>query len=248
MSWQLGCMARPPMMLSRAQRHRQAKKVRIWFSGCRSMAGIEEESNAANVVSRPADGVSCPADEVACPDAAEPGPRKADNANDDVSCPANDVSVSRPANGVVSFTTFDVSMSRPANDVTVSCPTSVVSCPANDVSEPCPANGVSCPADEIACPIAEPGSRKADMTNDDVFSCPANEDAESNFFQKMLQANLKMEKATTPFKNNYVSCAEGACPADDFSVSRPANVFVSCIADGVVSYPANDVSVSCPAC
>ena len=38
-------MGRLPMFLSRSQRHRQRKKVRIWFSGFRSMAGFEDEDN-----------------------------------------------------------------------------------------------------------------------------------------------------------------------------------------------------------
>ena len=132
-------------------------------------------------VSRPVCRVSCPEDETA-----EPGFRKADmtnegivscSANDDVACLADDVSVSRPAN------------------VSVSCIAGVVSCPANDVSVSRPSCRVSCPAEETA----EPGFRKADMTNEGVVSCPANDDV----------------------------CEEGACPAI-VVVSCPANDGVSC--------------------
>ena len=60
---ELGCVARLPMSLSPAQRHRQRKKVRICFSGLRSMTtNCDDDEVSCTAVPRPAAvDVSCSA-------------------------------------------------------------------------------------------------------------------------------------------------------------------------------------------
>ena len=140
---------------------------------------------------------------------AGPGFRKADTANDDVSCPA-DVShhvVSCPADDVANEVSCPADGACPANDA-ASCHADEISCPVDEVSRR--AIGVSCPANEVSWHANEV-SRPAI-----VVSCPANDDVS-------CAADEVSCPAVGACPANGVSCpadeADVSCPVDDAACS-----------------------------